>query len=179
MKKVLILSSSFRKNSNSERLAAAFAEGANAAGHAVELVTLSGKSIGFCHGCGVCHKTHTCVQKDDAAAIAGKIAEADVVVLATPVYYYSMCGQLKTLLDRTNPYYETDYRFRDVYLLATAQDTDDCTFDGTLTGVMGWISCFPKARLAGIVRGYGLDGTGEVGKRANLLREAIMLGKSC
>lgn len=179
MKKVLVITTSFRKNSNSERLAAAFAEGARAAEHEVEVVSLAGKTIGFCRGCGVCHNTHTCVQKDDAAEIAKKISEADVVVLATPVYYYSVCGQLKVLLDRTNPYYGTEYRFRDVYLLATAQDTDDCTFDGTLTAVMGWISCFEGVRLAGIVRGYGLDGAGEIGSRPNLLREAVMLGKNC
>lgn len=178
MKNVCIISASPRKNSNSARLGDAFCEGARAAGHNVTVYSLAGKSIGFCKGCGACHTTHTCVQQDDAAVICAALAAADVIVFATPVYYYSMSGQLKTLLDRTTPHYDTDYNFRDIYLLATAEDTDDCTFDGTLTALMGWISCFPKARLAGLVRGYGVNAPGDIGKHPNYLREAVMLGKN-
>ena len=178
MKNIVIIAASLRKNSNSLRLAQAFAEGATLAGHTVKLISLGEKQIGFCNGCGSCHTTKTCVQKDDANGIVSALAQADTVVFATPVYYYSLCGQLKTLLDRITPLYDGEYRFRDVYLLATAQDTDDCTFDGTLTAIMGWISCFPQAKLSGLVRGYGLDAPGEVGGRPNLLREAINLGKN-
>ena len=99
-KKVLIISSSMRKNSNSDILANAFAEGARSAGNEVEKISLAGKDIGFCLGCLACQKTEQCIIKDDAVQIAAKMKEADVIAFATPVYYYEMSGQLKTMLDR-------------------------------------------------------------------------------
>ena len=85
-KKVLILSSSPRKGGNSETLAAAFAKGAQEAGHQVETVHLREKKYGFCKGCFACLKTGHCVIKDDAVEIAAKMHDADVLVFATPVY---------------------------------------------------------------------------------------------
>ena len=72
MKKVLIISSSPRKNSNSETLCKAFAEGAKEAGNEVEIVTLRDKTINFCRGCFACQKTQNCVIKDDAVEICRK-----------------------------------------------------------------------------------------------------------
>ncbi len=69
MKNVLIITASLRPNSNSAALAAAFADGAEAAGNAVETVSLKGKTIGFCIGCLSCQKTQTCVIRDDAVAL--------------------------------------------------------------------------------------------------------------
>lgn len=102
-KKVLILSSSPRKGGNSETLAAAFAKGAQEAGNQVELVHLREKQYGFCKGCFACLKLGHCVIKDDAVEIVSQMHDADVLVFATPVYYYSVSGQLKTMLDRANP----------------------------------------------------------------------------
>lgn len=96
-KKVRIISSSPRRGGNSETLAAAFAEGAQAAGHQVETVYLREKQIGYCKGCFACHELGHCVLRDDAAAIIAKMHDADVLVFATPVYYYCVSGQLKTL----------------------------------------------------------------------------------
>ncbi len=98
-KKVLILSSSPRKGGNSETLAAAFAKGAQEAGNQVETVVLREKRYGFCKGCLACQKLGHCVIKDDAVEIADKMHDADVLVFVTPVYYYSVSGQLKTMLD--------------------------------------------------------------------------------
>ncbi len=61
-----------------------------------------------------------CVQKDDAPEIMEKLRRADVLIFATPIYYYEMCGQMKALLDRMNPLYSSDYAFREVYMIATA-----------------------------------------------------------
>ena len=99
-KKVLIISSSPRKGGNSETLAAAFAKGAREAGHQVETVYLREKQVGFCKGCLACLKLGHCVIQDDAVDIAAKMHDADVLVFATPVYYYCVSGQLKTMLDR-------------------------------------------------------------------------------
>lgn len=65
----------------------------------MEKVFLTEKQIGYCRGCGVCNTTHVCVQKDDMAEILDKMVKADVIVLATPVYFYTMDGQLKTFID--------------------------------------------------------------------------------
>lgn len=110
MKKVLVISTSLRPRSNSEALADEFVRGAQEAGNEVEKVTLRGKDIRFCKGCLVCQKTQECVIKDDdAPAIVRKMYEADAICFATPIYYYEMSGQMKTLLDRANPLYTMDY----------------------------------------------------------------------
>ena len=102
-KKVLILSASPRKGGNSDLLCDQFAKGAEEAGHQVEKIRVQEKKIAPCLACYGCRNTGVCVQKDDMAAILDKLVEADVLVLATPVYFYSMDGQLKTLIDRTCP----------------------------------------------------------------------------
>ena len=121
-KKVLIITSSLRAHSNSDELAQAFARGAKEAGNTVETVSLRGKTIRFCKGCLACQETQRCIIQDNAVEIAEKVKQANVLVFATPVYYYGMAGQLKTLLDRCNPLFSSDYAFRDIYLLATAAD---------------------------------------------------------
>lgn len=173
-KKVLVISSTFRNSGNSLMLAEAFADGARKAGNDVELVPLKGKKIEFCLGCLTCQKTKKCVIKDDAPAITEKMKNADVIAFATPVYYYAMSGQLKTMLDRANPLFADDYKFRDIYLLATAAEDDDSAVDGTLNGIEGWISCFEKAKLKGVVRGVGATDAGTVAEEK--LEEARKMG---
>jgi hypothetical protein len=93
-KKVLIISTSPRKGSNSDALADEFAKGAMDAGNEVEKVSLIGKDIQFCRGCLACQKTKRCVIHDDADTIVQeKMLLADVLVFATPIYYYEMSGQ--------------------------------------------------------------------------------------
>ena len=105
-----------------------------AGGNQVEKINLYDKTIGFCKGCLTCQSTQRCIIHDDASAIAQRMLTADVIVFATPIYYYGMCGQMKTLLDRANPLYSADYRFRDIYLLAAAAEEDEHTVDGAVTG---------------------------------------------
>lgn len=121
MKKVLAISTSLRKG-NSLALAEKFVDGAKEAGNDAELVSLIGKKIEFCRGCFACLEKGECVINDDANEIVAKMKQADVIAFATPVYYYSMSGQMKTLLDRANSLYDTDYKFKDIYLLVTAAE---------------------------------------------------------
>ena len=90
MKKVTVISTSLRPGSNSHALAEQFAEGAKAAGHEVELVSLRGQEIKFCVGCLACQKLGRCIINDDVNDIMAKVLEADVVCWATPIYYYEM-----------------------------------------------------------------------------------------
>ena len=161
-KKVLIISSSPRKGGNSETLAAAFAKGAREAGNPVETVYLREKQVGFCKGCLACLNLGHCVIQDDAVEIAAKMHDADVLVFATPVYYYSVCGQLKTMLDRANPLFGSDYSFTEAYLLATAAESGRSTFDGAEKAVQGWVDCFSRCTLAGTVFAGGVNSVGDI-----------------
>ena len=176
-KKVLIISTSPRKGGNSDTLAEEFARGAREAGHEVEKIGLWDKTIGFCRGCLACQKTGRCVIHDDADIIAQKMLTADVIVFATPIYYYEMSGQMKTMLDRGNPLYASNYAFREIYLLAAAADTDESAMDGAIKGLEGWIACFEKARLAGMVFGGGADAIGAI-KGNPALTKSYEMGKT-
>ncbi len=175
-KKILVISTSLRANSNSDMLAEAFIEGAREAGHEVEKVSLKDKTIGFCKGCLACQKTGSCVIRDDAGAIVEKMLHSDVLVFATPIYYYEMSGQMKTLLDRANPLYTADYAYRNVYLLAAAADEDEHAIDGAKKGLEGFIACFERARLAGCVFAGGVDAPGTV-KELAALEKAHEMGR--
>ena len=161
-KKVLVISTSPRKEGNSDTLADAFVQGAREAGNTVEKVSLYDKTIGFCKGCLTCVRTRRCVIRDDAEPIVRQMLTADVIAFATPIYYYGMCGQMKTLLDRSNPLYSADYRFRDIYLLSAAAEEGEHTADGAVTGITGWVDCFDKARLAGTVFAGGVTAVGDI-----------------
>ena len=101
-KKVLILSGSPRKGGNSDILCDEFAKGATEAGHNVEKIRVSEKNIHHCIACYHCSKNSgACVFKDDMAEILQKMIDADVLVLASPVYFYSIDAQLKAVIDRT------------------------------------------------------------------------------
>lgn len=176
MKKILIISSSLRKLSNSHLLAESFAQGARDAGNEVELITLHNKEIKFCIGCLSCQRTGKCVINDDAPAIVCKMHDADVLVFATPIYYYEMSGQLKTLLDRANPLYGSDYRFRDIYMLTSAAEDEKATPERAVSGLEGWIECFDRARLAGTVFAGGVNAPGEI-KGHPSLETAYEMGK--
>ena len=162
MKKVLVISTSLRGVSNSHALAEAFAQGAREAGNEVELLTLHHKDIKFCIGCLSCVKTGKCVIPDDAPAITAKMHDADVLVFATPIYYYEMSGQMKTLLDRANPLYGGDYHFTDIYLLTSAAEDEEHVPSRAISGLEGWIECFDRAHLAGTVFAGGVTAPGEI-----------------
>lgn len=178
MKNVVILSTSLRRGSNSEILAKEMVRGAQEPGHKVEFISLVGKKLGYCIGCLACQKTQKCVIDDDARQIAEQVKNADAVVFATPIYYYEMCGQMKTLLDRMNPLFPSDYSFRDVYLIATAADNEDAAMDGAVKGIEGWISCFPKSHLAGVLRGVGIGDANDARNHKDMLKKAYDVGKS-
>lgn len=176
MSKVLIISTSLRSSSNSETLADHFLAGAKEAGHQVEKVTLKGKRIAFCSGCLACQKTGRCAISDDAVEIAEKMRCADVIAFATPIYYYEMCGQMKTLLDRANALFALDYHFRDIYMLTAAAEDEASVPEKAVNGLQGWIDCFEKARLAGTVFAGGVNRAGDIAKHP-ALKKAYDMGK--
>lgn len=176
-KKVVVISTSLRGKSNSEMLAKSFAKGAEDVGNNVEFVSLKGKNISFCTGCLACQKTGSCVMKDDAINIEKIVLNADVVAFATPIYYYEMSGQMKTLLDRMNSLYPKDYKFRDVYMLSVAAEDEEYVPERAVSGLCGWIDCFENAALKASIF------CGDVGDPADIenhpkLDEAYELGRN-
>ena len=176
MKKVVVISTSLRPGSNSHALAEQFAEGAKAAGNEVEFISLRGKEIRFCVGCLSCQTKGACVFKDDVPAIMERVLEADVVCWATPIYYYEMSGQMKTLIDRMNAMYPKDYRFRDIYLITTAAEDEEHTPKRAESGLQGWIDCYGKSTLKGHLFCGGVGSPKEIEGNTKL-QEAYEMGK--
>ncbi|MGN0282482.1 MAG: flavodoxin family protein [Prevotella sp.] len=176
-KKVLVISTSLRVKSNSEALADEFIRGAAESGHEVDKISLRGKDIRFCRGCLACQHTGTCAIKDDMDEIRQKMHDAEVIAFATPIYYYEMCGQMKTMLDRGNALYGSDYCFRDIYMLTAAAEDEEEVPQRAVSGLEGWIECFPKARLAGTVFAGGVTDMGEIAGH-EALAQAYEMGKT-
>ncbi|MDP4107406.1 MAG: flavodoxin family protein [Bacillota bacterium] len=175
-KKVLILSASPRKNGNSEILCDQFMKGAEEAGNQVEKISLRDKNIHYCTGCGVCNTTHQCVQTDDMAEILEKMLAADVIVMATPVYFYTMNAQMKTLIDRAVPKY-TAISNKEFYFIVTAADTEQDNLERTIDGFRGFTDdCLEGAIERGVIYGVGVWHKGEVnGTKA--MQQAYEMGK--
>ena len=178
MSNVLVITTSLRAKSNSDILAERLITGAKDAGHQVEHISLKGKTIGFCTGCMSCQKTQKCALKDDAVEIAEKVKNAETLVFVTPIYYYEMSGQMKTLLDRMNPLYTTDYRFRKVYMLSVAAEDEASTPVKAVSGLEGWVNCFERAELAGSLFCGGINDAGEAAGRTEAQQKAYEFGRS-
>lgn len=103
--------------------------------------------------------------------------DANIIVFATPIYYYEMSGQMKTLLDRANPLYGSDYRFTGIYLLASASEEDAEVQQRAISGLEGWIECFDPAKLSEYVFAGGVTYPGEI-EGHSVLNTAYELGKS-
>ena len=175
---ILVISTSLRARSNSDILAESLIKGAKDAGHQVEHISLKDKNIKFCIGCLACQKSQRCVLNDDAVWIAEKAKNADTLVFITPIYYYEMSGQMKTLLDRLNPLYPSDYKFRKIYMLSVAAEDEPSTPEKAVNGLQGWVDCFEKATLAGSLFCGGLTNPGEASQNADKLNAAYQFGKS-
>lgn len=175
-KKVLVISSSPRRGGNSDLLCDQFVRGAEEAGHQVEKICLRSLKIGFCSGCEACLEKGRCVIADDAPAVCEKMVDADVIVFATPVYFYSMSAQLKALIDRTVGCY-TQMKGKEVYFILTAADTDKGNLQPVLAALRGFTEgCLEGTVEKGIVYGVGCWHQGTV-KDTPAMDEARQMGR--
>lgn len=177
MKNVIIISSSPRTGGNSETLAKEFERGAKESGNNVEFVRLKDLNLGYCIGCYACHKSGKCFQSDGMNELGEKLTKADVIVFATPVYYYSMSGQLKVFIDRLVPYY-TKIR-ADIYLIASQWDSSKEMMENTLNSIRGCTrDCFENCEEKGVIYGVGLENLNDAKNNPKLMQEAYTLGKN-
>ena len=178
MKTVLIISASPRKGGNSDLLCDQFLKGAQEAGHRVEKINLRNHQINHCLGCGVCNNTHVCVQTDDMKPLLDRMIAADVIVLATPVYFYSMNGQLKTFIDRCVPRY-TQISNKDFYFILAAADTEVKNMKRTVEALRGFTEdCLEGTKEKGIIYGVGAWQKGDI-KDTPAFDKAYQMGKKC
>ena len=178
MKKVVVISSSPRKNSNSLILSKEFAHGASESGHSVEFINLSDYNISYCIGCYACHKSGQCFKNDGMNELGKKLVEADVICFSTHVYFYSMSGQLKVFIDRLVPYYEKVRA--DIYMIATMWDSESSMMENTFEAIRGLTrDCFERCEEKGVLFASGLDGEGEASSRSDYMLAAYNMGKNC
>ena len=175
-KKVLILSGSPRRNGNSEVLCDEFMKGALEGGNEVEKIRVAGKKIAPCMGCYYC-KDHggECAYKDDMAEILQKIIDADVLVLSSPVYFYSICAQLKAVIDRTVARW-LEVKNKEFYYIVTMADEPKASADTTIACFNGYADCVEGAVFKGAVIGSGAYGIGEI-KNTPAMKEAYEMGQ--
>ena len=175
MKKILVISSSPRLNGNSDILCDNFIRGAQENGLQVEKILLAGKTVNHCVACYAC-KSGKCIHDDAAPEIIQKMLAADVIVLATPVYFYSMCAQLKSLIDRCVMVYP-EMTYKEFYFLVTMADTAAEMFRGTVEALNGFVACCENSKCLGMVCASGVYERGTV-NGTRFTEEAYLLGKS-
>ena len=174
---ILILSGSPRKGGNTDLLVEAFVKGASQE-HYVEVVSVLGYKVNPCMGCNACfkNKANACVQNDDMSLIYEKMSRADMLVIASPVYFYGLSAQLKAVIDRFhNPIRDT-FRLKKMALLLVGAATLPELFDSILAQYRLCLNFF-KLEDAGHVLVRGIKDKGDI-RNADALHEAFHLGSN-
>lgn len=177
MKKVLILSASPRRGGNSDLLCDEFMKGAKEAGNEVTKINVGSLSIAHCKACYYCRNHQgECVIKDDMTDVMQAMIDADVLVLATPIYFYSLDAQLKTVIDRSLVRWR-EVQNKDMYYIMTAADSDKHAMDAALACLRGYADCVSGAKEKGIIYGTGVYEMGTV-KNTQAFKLAYQMGKN-
>lgn len=175
--KIIVLMGSPNRSGSTAILAESFAKGAKEAGHSVEIIDVCHADIHPCIGCVRCGYEGPCVQKDDVEKIRKALLSSDMVVFATPLYYYGMSAQLKTVVDRFCAYNSSlNSRHLKSALLTVAWNADDWTFDA-LEAHYKTLVRYINFKDMGMVLGYGC-GSPSSTKRSRYVLDAYQLGKS-
>ena len=176
-KRILILSGSPRKHGNSDLLCDEFLRGAQESGNNVEKICVATKKIAPCSGCYYCSKHNgVCFHKDDMAEILQKIIDADVLVLASPVYFYSVAAQLKTVIDRTVARW-LEVKNKEFYYIITMADEGLASADTTLACLRGYADCVEGALEKGVIVGNGVYEPGKI-LNTPAIAKAYQMGKN-
>ncbi|MCR5306808.1 MAG: flavodoxin family protein [Oscillospiraceae bacterium] len=163
--KIAILNGSPRKE-NTAAMVEAFRKGAKAAGHEVEVYQVGKMKIAGCLGCEYCHTkgNGTCVQKDDLKKIMPAYTEADLIVFASPIYYFTMTAQMQAALQRV---YCVGKPAASKAVLMLSSGSDE-VFDAAITQFKDYMD-FAEIEIAGILTSYGEENKSE--EKLNEIRE--------
>ena len=177
-KNVLILMGSPRKKGNTSILCDEFARGAEEAGNQVEKINVIEQHIAGCLGCNGCQRNGgICVQKDDMQDIYQKILAADVVVLASPIYYYTWTAQMKAVIDRTYALLATMHN-KTFYMISTCMSPDETWCKVMLDSFRTYLDCYDETVTeGGYVFGFGTGAPGDV-KKTDAMEKAYEMGKA-
>ena len=176
-KRVLVISGSPRKGGNTDLLCDAFARGAKEAGGYVEKVFLADYNIGYFSEEDVQRVGKRANEAgDDVPMLVDKLVNADVIVLASPVYYMNITGQLKTFIDRTYGRYR-ELKDKEFFYLTACADAEESTADWAINGFRGFVMCLPNPTERGMVKATGMGRKGAV-KGSQYETEAYNLGKN-
>ena len=175
-KKVLILSGSPRKNGNSDTLCDAFMKGAQKSGHDVEKIYIASKNISYCRGCYFCQRNNgICAIKDDMPEIIEKMISADVIVLSSPIYFYSINAQMKAVIDRTVARW-LEIKDKEFYYIMTGAEDSSTVTDIALECFRGFASCLEGSQEKGFISGKGVYEKGEI-EQTPFVEQAFEMGK--
>lgn len=175
--KIVMLEGSPNRNGSSNMLAESFRKGAEEAGHTVEIIDTAHADIHPCTGCVCCGYEGPCVQKDDVESIRKIILDSDMMVLVTPLYYYGMSAQLKTMVDRFCAFNSSiNRKYMKSALIAAAWNSDDWTFDA-LNAHYDTLVRYLNMNDMGRILGRGC-GTPSMTKSSAYVRKAYELGRS-
>ena len=176
-KNVLILSGSPRKGGNSDLLCDEFMRGALEAGNQVEKIFLRSKKVAPFNAFYYCKQSGgTCAIQDDMGDILDKMQAADVIVLASPVYFYSIDAQMKAVIDRCVARW-TEIPNKEFYYIMTAAEDSDTVMDCTLECFRGFAACLDGAQEKGVIEGKGVYEAGAV-RATRYMQEAYEMGKN-
>lgn len=176
MSNVLIISSSPRANSTTDIICNAVAEGARNSGHRVVKFNIAGMSIENCKACEVCHSGNSgCCLNDDMEKTLAEYAEADVLVLATPVYFWNMSGLLKNWIDRTYSIYRKQ-KIKKTVLIAASAGNNPAMFEPIISGYKGYVACMRGPKDCGILTFSGEFNTKNE-KSKEILNKAYEIGE--
>ncbi|MBR1389521.1 MAG: flavodoxin family protein [Prevotella sp.] len=177
MSKILILVGSVRRGGNTDLLARAFAKGAREH-HDVEIVSVADYKVSPCIGCNSCfvRADHACFQKDDMSEIYGKLRHADVLVIASPVYFYGISAQLKAVIDRLHTPLRNSFPIQRLALLLVGAATLPELFDAIKTQYRLVLNFF-HLEDAGILLVRGVKDIGDI-QATDALEQAYRLGRS-
>lgn len=173
--KIVVLEGSPNPNGSTHILADCFRQGAEGVGHTVEMIDVAHVDIHPCTGCIHCGYEGPCVQKDGVEEIRQKILNADMLVFATPLYYYGMSAQLKTLIDRFCAFNSSiQRRHMKSALLSVAWNSDSWTFEALETHYQTLVR-YLHLQDMGMVLGYGC-GTPPMTEHSEFPQQAYNLG---
>lgn len=174
---IAVLIGSPRKGGNTEILANSFIEGA-AKSNKIAVISVTDRKVNGCTGCNYCYKdqSHRCIQKDDMQKIYDELACADIIVIATPVFFYGVSSQLKCLIDRLHNPVRNGFKVKKLALLAVAADTTPTVFD-SISAMYASVLKYFSLENGGIITVPGVEKRGDILGNA-ALKEAFKLGEN-